>query len=453
MSIEFIIGLLLLISFIGLVVYAVKGGNLMTGIFIMAIIWTVLPLIGNALVTNQEFIEANKAIIDLGVIDALKKVFQGGPEGWGGVLVNFIFGAWFGRIMLETGIASTMIKKTVEFGGDKPIVTSTLLAVVTTAVFSSMFGAGAVVAIGVIVLPILLSLGIPKVAALVSFLLSIGAGLYINPVIFNQYQAFYLDVNGAQAYFYDSTYLRWGFVALGVQLLVAIIVPIIALKKNKRVHAWAAQAPVSEEEPKSAPTIALITPFIPVILAIGFNVPVIVGFLVASFFALAVCGKLTSYKAATEVFGKTFYDGAIDTAPLVGFMLMIPMFNKAAELCVPYFNAVLGGIIPNNTLVICVAFAILAPLGMFRGPFTLAGCGAATLGILKSVGFSNLLLFPLMYAPTITMNISSCITQSWIIWALGYAKVDTKDFLKRSIPIGWIICAILSIVTFFMFGR
>lgn len=73
--------------------------------------------------------------------------------------------------MLETGIASTMIKKTVEFGGDKPIVTSTLLAIVTTAVFSSMFGVGAVVAIGVIVLPILLSLGIPKVTAIISFLL------------------------------------------------------------------------------------------------------------------------------------------------------------------------------------------------------------------------------------------------------------------------------------------
>lgn len=169
MSIEFIIGILLLISFLGLVVYAVKGGNLMTGIFIMAVIWTVLPLIGNALVTNQDFISKYSDIVNMSIVDALKKVFQGGPEGWGGVLVNFIFGAWFGRIMLETGIAATIIKKTVELGGDKPIVTSTLLAIVTTAVFSSMFGAGAVVAIGVIVLPILLSLGIPKKLAIVSF--------------------------------------------------------------------------------------------------------------------------------------------------------------------------------------------------------------------------------------------------------------------------------------------
>ncbi|MDU5723702.1 MAG: citrate transporter [Clostridium butyricum] len=405
MSVEFIIGILLLVSFAGLVAYAVKGGNLMTGILIMAIIWTVLPLIGNALVTNPDFIAQNSDIVNMSIVDALKKVFQGGPEGWGGVLINFIFGAWFGRIMLETGIAATIIRKTVELGGDKPIVTSTLLAIVTTAVFSSMFGAGAVVAIGVIVLPILLSLGIPKLLATVSFLLSIGSGLYINPVIFNQYQAFYLGANGEQTYFYNGGYLKWGFVALAVQLIVAILIPAILMKKQKRVHAWAAQAPQTEE-----------------------------------------------VKAASEVFNKTFYDGAIDTAPLVGFMLMIPMFNKAAELCVPYFNAVLGGLIPNNTLVICVAFAVLAPLGMFRGPFTLAGCGAATLGILKSVGFGTPLLFPLMYAPTVTMNILSCITQSWIVWGLGYTKVDTKDFLKLSIPAGWLICAILSLITYIMFG-
>ncbi|MGG7186566.1 citrate transporter, partial [Clostridium butyricum] len=257
-------------------------------------------LIGNALVTNPDFIAQNSDIVNMSIVDALKKVFQGGPEGWGGVLINFIFGAWFGRIMLETGIAATIIRKTVELGGDKPIVTSTLLAIVTTAVFSSMFGAGAVVAIGVIVLPILLSLGIPKLLATVSFLLSIGAGLYINPVIFNQYQAFYLGANGEQTYFYNGGYLKWGFVALAVQLIVAILIPAILMKKQKRVHAWAAQAPQTEEV-KAAPVIALLTPFIPVVLAIGFNVPVIVGFLVASFFALAVCGKLTSYKAASEV--------------------------------------------------------------------------------------------------------------------------------------------------------
>ena len=39
------------------------------------------------------------------------KVFQSGPEGWGTVLVNVVFGAWFGRVLLETGIASTLIRR------------------------------------------------------------------------------------------------------------------------------------------------------------------------------------------------------------------------------------------------------------------------------------------------------------------------------------------------------
>ena len=47
---EYVIGILLLLSFFGLVYYAVRGGNLMMGIFVMAIIWTVLPMLGNLLV-------------------------------------------------------------------------------------------------------------------------------------------------------------------------------------------------------------------------------------------------------------------------------------------------------------------------------------------------------------------------------------------------------------------
>ena len=80
---EYIIGALLIISFIGLAVYAVKGGNLMMGMLVMAIVWTVLPLIGNALVTNPEFIAANESVVKISIIDALTNVFQGGPEGWG----------------------------------------------------------------------------------------------------------------------------------------------------------------------------------------------------------------------------------------------------------------------------------------------------------------------------------------------------------------------------------
>ena len=63
---EYVIGILLLVSFFGLVVYAVRGGNLMLGIFVMGIIWTVLPMIGNMFVTNPDFIAPNTTFTSTG---------------------------------------------------------------------------------------------------------------------------------------------------------------------------------------------------------------------------------------------------------------------------------------------------------------------------------------------------------------------------------------------------
>lgn len=449
---EYVIGILLLVSFFGLVYYAVKGGNLMLGIFVMGIIWTVLPMLGNMIVTNPDFIAANQAYLDITWTDALKKVFQSGPEGWGAVLVNVIFGAWFGRVLMNTGIASTLIRTTTELGGDRPVITCVLLCIVTTACFSSIFGAGAVVAIGVIVLPIFMSLGIPKVLATCSFMLSVGAGMFVNPVLYGQYSAFFLGEDGKTLYSYEQ-HISWGIYALCIQVVV-IVLMVIILSTRKKVHSWAATAPSLKKDRRgnNAPGIALIAPIVPVLLLILFDVPIILGFIIGSFYALFTCGKLKNWGQTCRMVNKDFFDGVVDTAPLVGFLLMLPMFNKAAELCVPYFNALLGGIIPNNTLVISIVFAVLSLMGMFRGPLTLFGCGAATLGILKGIGFSVPYLAPLMIIPSTVMNVSCCITQSWIVWGVNYSKVPTKEYLKLSATVGWILCIILQTMAFIMFG-
>lgn len=175
MMLPVIIGILLLISYFGLIYFAAKGGNLMLGFLIMAILWVVLGMVGGEITWEI----------------AQVKVFQGGPESWGATAVIVIFGSWFGRVLVETGIASTIIRKTVELGGDNPLVTTVLLSVVTGVIFTSTFGAGAVVAIGVIVLPILLSLGVPKTLAVSSYLMSVGSGMYVNLVLFKQMQGIF----------------------------------------------------------------------------------------------------------------------------------------------------------------------------------------------------------------------------------------------------------------------
>ena len=125
---EYVVGVLLLLSFFGLAFYCIKGHNLMIGFLMITVLWTVLSL-GGAALASDSFIAANKVLQwegSKGLFAILNKIFQSAPEGWGTTLVNVCWGAWFGRVLMETGIASTLIRKTVELGGDKPIVTVAL---------------------------------------------------------------------------------------------------------------------------------------------------------------------------------------------------------------------------------------------------------------------------------------------------------------------------------------
>ena len=189
---ETVIGILLLISFVGLVVYAIKGGNMALGVIIMATLWAGLAVIGH-FTASAEFLANNEVAGNLTIMDTLTTVYDNAFTNNGANTVLFFFGAFFGRILLDTGIAPALIRKTVELGGDRPVVTTILLTLVVAGIFTSMFGTGAVIAMGVIVLPILLSLGIDKRVALTSFMLAIGAGLYLNALPFAQYQIYYAD--------------------------------------------------------------------------------------------------------------------------------------------------------------------------------------------------------------------------------------------------------------------
>lgn len=447
---EILIGVLLLLTFFGLAYYCIKGHNLMIGFLVITIIWTVLPLVGT-LFASPEFLAENEVLRFDGLEDlitnTLNGIYQSAPEGWGTTLVNVCWGAWFGRVLMETGIASTLIRKTVELGGDRPVITMALLNVVTAIIFTAMTGAGPVIAIGVIVLPILMSLGIPKGIALFSFMESVAAGIYLNPVNFAQYRAFFVDVDEMPDFNLSWYFGRWGIWALLIALVLTTIIAGFALSRSKTSHAWAASAPSGEV--KDAPFYTLILPIVPVVLNIALKFSVIGGFVIAGFAALFLCGKMKGgFVASCQLVNKLYYDGVVDTAPLVGFLLTLPMFNKVASLASPYFKSVLGSVMPRTELVVCIVFAILAALGLFRGPLTLVGCGAATLGVLSNVAtFSVPFLYCVFAIPTITGNIGSCITQSWVAWGLAYTKVESKDYLKLSIPTTYIISAVLYVLT------
>ncbi|WP_349667099.1 citrate transporter [Lacrimispora sp.] len=453
---EYIIGIILLISFFGLAYYCIKGHNLMIGFLLITLLWTILPL-GGTLFVSQSFLASNP-ILQFGkdntLIAALNKIYQSAPEGWGTTLVNVCWGAWFGRVLMDTGIASTLIRKTVELGGDKPFVTVALLNIVTALIFTAMTGAGPVIAIGVIVLPILMSLGIPKSVALFTFMGSVAAGIYINPVNFTQYRAFFLKPDEMPDFTLGWYAAHWGYAALIIMLVITTVLAAFYLKRAKTVHAWAAQTRGAASEQKNAPFYTLLLPIVPVVLKIWLDFSVIGGFVIAGFLALFLCGRMKgSFKENCQLVNKLYYDGVVDTAPLVGFLLTLPMFNSVAALASPYFKVILGNVMPRSEIVVCIVFAVLLCMGLFRGPMTLVGCGAATLGVLSNVAsFSVPFLYAVFAIPTITVNIGSCITQSWVAWGLAYSKVESRDFLKLSIPNAYFAGILQYVATFIMLG-
>lgn len=437
-----LIGLLLVVSFGGMVFYCIKGYNLMIGFIVMATLWVLLPLIGNV-------ISPNPAFENLPFTEMLAQVYQQAPERWGASQMNIFVGAFFGRILLETGIATTIIRKSVELGGDSPAIILVIVNLITGFIFSSMSGAGSVIAIAVIVLPILFSIGIPKVVAFFSFSASVAAGVFLNPINFTQYQAFFGNVNGGIDYTYND-YFSFGLLAFFVMILVSSIFAIGYLRVESLTYAWAVG-----EEPKvhDVPSLALLTPFIPVVGVIIFQFPVIFCFIGASLYALWICGVLKDgFRKDSQILTRIFADGVKDTATLVAFWMTLAMFNAAATFAAPYFESLLGGIIPMHPLALCLLFGFLAPLTWFRGPLSLIGCGAALLAVISNqTNYPVTFLYPLFISNMIDMGHFD-LTISWNAWGLGFNNINTRDYMKVAFLPGIVISLILEVATFLLYS-
>ena len=428
------VGVLLLITFFAFIYYAAKGGNLLLGLFSMAVIWSALGVIGG--------------VLDWETIN--KTIFQAGPEGFGPTAVNIIFGSWFGRILLETGIARTIIRKAVELGGDKPALTCVLLCVVVTGIFTTAYGAGAVVAIGVIVFPIMLSLGISKSLATASYAMSVGCGLYLNSSLLTQ--AAGTMALGEEKYNpLSPEWYRFAGIALAIHLIFVIIMVVLGVRKEQKVHAWAAAAGASSSENVSM--IACITPLLPVFFAIAFGFSSIVAIIVAVIWALFFTKNLKNWDGIAKIVEKTFYDGVSDVGLTLGFLLFLQMFIKAAGSCKDLLAPIVSPILPSNLFLLFLVFGLLGFLALFRGPTTIWGAGTATFAILAGTGLYPLaILYPLFYIPCCTITTSICPTQSWNMWAIGYNKVSVKDFLRQVLPYALPLCLILAMVAYAMFA-
>lgn len=427
---EMILGIILLITFFAFIVYAIRGGNLMLGLFVMALLWAGLGALGGTVTWN----DVNTTILD------------GGPTGFGPTAIYIIFGSWFGRILVETGIAGTIIRNAVELGGDKPGLTCVLLNLVTALIFTTSYGPGAVVAIGVIVFPIMLSLGIPKPVASGSFCMSVGCGLYFNQSLLNQ--AAGTMALGDVKFTIDGAWYAFAVVAFIVHFLS--IVAMVMMNTKKKKHAWAASANVDS---KNVPAIAMLTPILPVLLAVVLKFSMIPSILASVIFALATTGNLKSLNKVADLVQKTFHDGVADVGLVLAFLMFLQMFCKAAGLVKGLLAPILAPVLPSSMFMMFLLFGLFSVLAFYRGPLTIWGAGTALFVIVaEATGWPIEILYPLFYIPCCTINTNVCPTQSWNMWAIGYSQTSVKDFMKLTAPFALVTAFILEMVAYFMFA-
>lgn len=421
-----IISILLLLTFVGFIYYIVKGGNLVIGFFVMALLWSVIGLVP--------------------FDQVVQKVIAEPALNYGPTIIYIVFGSWFGRVLVDSGIAGSISAQTERVGRKAPIFATILVVLVTALIFSSAYGVGSVIAIGVILIPILLSIGVPKKVAIPAFTMAIGAPMYINVVLFNQIKAFFPSVS------FSGKYLIFGLAAMGVQLLGVIIFKLLNSKSIKNGEIETIDDSKQATFQKTHP-ITFIIPVLPVALNMFFHWDAIPALLLATIIALLLTGQMKSYKGLVAFINKTVSQAINDISGLIIFLMALVMFAGAATMNVPHFKSMIEVILPSSPLVLAIAIGILAPLALFRGPLHVWGAGAATAAVLAATGtFQPIFLLPLLYTASI-MAVSIDLTQSWNTWALTYSKLETKEYLKMGIPVMWVVSFVNELLVYGFFGH
>ncbi|WP_273947788.1 gluconate:proton symporter [Leuconostoc mesenteroides] len=421
-----IISILLLLTFVGFIYYIVKGGNLVIGFFVMALLWSVIGLVP--------------------FDQVVQKVIAEPALNYGPTIIYIVFGSWFGRVLVDSGIAGSISAQTERVGRKAPIFATILVVLVTALIFSSAYGIGSIIAIGVILIPILLSIGVPKKVAIPAFTMAIGAPMYINVVLFNQIKAFFPSVS------FSGKYLIFGLAAMGVQLLGVIIFILLNSKSIKNGEIETNDDSKQATFQKAHP-ITFIIPVLPVALNMFFHWDAIPALLLATIIALLLTGQMKSYKGLVAFINKTVSQAINDISGLIIFLMALVMFAGAATMNVPHFKSMIEVILPSSPLVLAIAIGILAPLALFRGPLHVWGAGAATAAVLAATRtFQPIFLLPLLYTASI-MAVSIDLTQSWNTWALTYSKLETKEYLKMGIPVMWVVSFVNELLVYGFFGH
>ena len=291
------------------------------------------------------------------------------------VYATLFFGALLSRVVLSTGIAETLVTYAAEFGGDKPLVLSLLLCAVVAILFTTVTGLGAIIMIGTIVLPVMMTVGVPRATSATLFLLAFGLGYILNIAQWK----FYSTIFGVDR----TTFQSYAFVIFAVQAVVLIVYAVMRARATRDYATKVIPADAKEAPRKRVGPLALITPVLPLVLLRGFGVDAIVGFALAALYGVLV----TRPRDAVKTLVAAWIRGIEDVAPATILMIGIGMLLVAANT--PQVQAavtpLVAAVAPRSPLAYVVLFGLLSPLALYRGPLNPYGVGIGVYTVLATL--------------------------------------------------------------------
>lgn len=421
--------------------------------------------------------------------DIVEEVLTKGATKLHSAYTTTMFGAILAELINRHGIAKAMVRWVAEFSGDSPFILAIALTLLTALLFSSLGGLGAVIMVGTVVLPVMLSIGIPAATAGALYLFGISLGgmynlgnwaLYIDvlavqqPQIVSYVVPFTTGIAAVIVLFLLKELWSWrnlNYAAIAIGVLGAVF---LAFNHTAgQTLSTATKTAVAEPIPvsligagivmllllafamirhgnrsASLPAIAFLSPAVPLVLVLAFQWPIIPAFLCGITFAVLA----TWQKGSVNTLTRSIIDGIATVAPAVALMIGIGMLLNAV-MHPTISNAIkplLLLVIPQNPIWYIVGFTVMAPLALYRGPLSLFGMGAGLVGLIRETEIlgGRAIMGMLMSVgqlqgicdPTNTHN----------VWIATYLGTDTQVLLRKTIPFAWTMVIIGLLLAVFL---
>jgi hypothetical protein len=337
--------------------------------------------------------------------------------------VAVIFGALLGRVTIETGIARTIVNLAAEFGGERPFVLSLVFCAIVAVLFASLQGLGGIIMVGSIVLPIMMTAGVPRSIAATLFLMSFALGYIFNIANWTFYYTFF-GVAREQL-------VSYAILLALVDAAVLVAYAAVSFRRARRYATWAVRAPENSNF-QSVPTVALVTPLLPLLLFYSFHTEAAVAFLVAALFGVL----FTRPELAVQRLVAAAIRGVEDVAPAVLLFMGIGMLLVATTQ--PQLAAALRPLVAGSWLRSPVGFVMLfgvaSPLVLYRGPLNPFGVGIAIFTVLLTAHvLPPVILVAAVMAVVQVQNVCDP-TNTANVWVANFTGVPIQTITRRTLP-------------------